>query len=44
MTKFLNTHTEESPRFFNFNAIVNVFGAATVVLAGFLTMLQFAAA
>lgn len=43
MSKFLNTRSEESPRFFNFNAIVNAFGAATVVLAAFLTMLQFAA-
>ncbi len=42
MTKFLHTNSGEAPRFFD--AIVNVFGAATVVLAGFLTMLQFAAA
>jgi hypothetical protein len=41
MTNFLKTPSE-TPRYFN--AIVNVFGAATVVLAGFLTMLQFAAA
>jgi len=41
MTKIVKTNSEES-RFFNFNAIVNVFGGATVVLAGFLTMLQFA--
>jgi hypothetical protein len=42
MTKILKTHSGETPRYFN--AIVNVFGAATVVLVGFLTMLQFAAA
>ncbi len=41
MTKILKSHSEEAPRFFN--AIVNVLGAATIVLAGFLTMLQFAA-
>jgi hypothetical protein len=40
MTKFLNQHSDETPRFFNF--VVNALGAATVVLAGFLTMLQFA--
>ena len=42
MSKFQSFQTNEAPRFFD--AIVNVFGAATVVLAGFLTMLQFAAA
>lgn len=41
MTKFLKYETGETSHFFN--AIVNVFGAATVILAGFLTMLQFAA-
>lgn len=43
MTKIQKTYSEEAPRFFNFNAIVNALGAATVILAGFLTMLQFAA-
>jgi len=41
MTKILKTTSEEAPRFFN--SVVNVLGAATIVLAGFLTMLQFAA-
>ncbi len=41
MTNFLKSEAGETSRFFN--AIVNVFGAATVILAGFLTMLQFAA-
>jgi hypothetical protein len=41
MSKSNSFQTNEAPRCFDL--IVNVFGAATVVLAGFLTMLQFAA-
>lgn len=42
MTRIVKSPSEETPRFFD--AIVNALGAATVVLAGFLTMLQFAVA
>jgi hypothetical protein len=41
MTKVQNFQPESTPRFFD--AIAEVIGVATLVVAGFLTMLHFAA-